>query len=236
MRLFTQLIPMAALLLAYATAQNSSDPSGHWEAVIQAQGQEVKIEIDLGKNSKGDLIGAFAQPAQGVKGLPLSQIAVEGRSVRFVLKADVQPVIFAGVLSADGKSITGDLALAGESIPFHLARTGDAKFTAVPKSAPIGKELEGTWNGTLETAGGQMRLTLKMANQPDGTAAGTIVSVDGSGVEIPITIKQNAANLAIDLPTVGASFTGVLNPAGTELTGTWTQQSLTLPLTFQRAK
>jgi hypothetical protein len=126
--------------------------------------------------------------------------------------------------------------LAGESIPFRLARTGDAKFTAVPKSASIGKELEGTWNGTLETAGGQMRLTLKMANQPDGTAAGTIVSVDGSGVEIPITIKQNAASLAIDLPTVGASFTGVLNPAGTELTGTWTQQSLTLPLTFQRAK
>ena len=236
MRLFTQLIPMAALLLAYATAQNSSDPSGHWEAVIQAQGQDVKIEIDLGKNSKGDLIGTFAQPAQGVKGLPLSKIAVDGRSVHFVLKADVQPVEFAGVLSADRKSITGDLVLAGESIPFRFARTGDAKFTAVPKSAPIGKELEGTWNGTLETAGGQMRLTLKMANQPDGTAAGTIVSVDGSGIEIPIAMKQNAASLTIDVPSVGASFDGVLNSTRNELTGTWTQQSVTLPLTFQRAK
>jgi hypothetical protein len=236
MRLFTQLIPMAALLLAYATAQNSSDPSGHWEAVIQAQGQDVKIEIDLAKNSKGEMIGTFAQPAQGVKGLPLSKITVDGRSVYFVLKADVQPVIFAGVLSADGKAITGDIALAGESIPFRFARTGEAKFTAVPKSAPIGKELEGTWNGTLETAGGQMRLTLKMANQPDGTAAGTVVSVDGSGVEIPIAMKQNAASLTIDLPTVGASFAGVLSSTGTELTGTWTQQSVTLPLTFQRAK
>ena len=236
MRLFTQLIPMAALLLAYATAQAPADPSGHWEALIQAQGQDVKIEIDLGKNSRGDLIGTFAQPAQGIKGLPLSKIAVDGRSVRFVLKADMQPVLFAGVLSADGKSITGDLALVGESIPFRFARTGDAKFTTVPKSARIVKELEGTWNGILEPGGGQMRLTLKMANQPDGTAAGTVVSVDGSGVEIPIVMKQNAASLTIDLPTVGASFAGVLNSTGTELTGTWTQQSVTLPLTFHRAK
>jgi len=60
--------------------------------------------------------------------------------------------------------------------------------------------------------------------------------VDGSGVEIPIAMKQNAASVANDVPSVGASFTCVLNSTGTELTGTWTQQSVTVPLTFQRAK
>jgi hypothetical protein len=153
MRLFTQLIPMAALLLAYATAQNSSDPSGHWEAVIQAQGQDVKIEIDLGKNSKGDLIGTFAQPAQGVKGLPLSQIAVEGRSVRFVLKADVQPVIFTGVLSADGKSITGDLVLAGESIPFRFARTATRSSLRCRRALPSARSWKARGTARLKPLG-----------------------------------------------------------------------------------
>ena len=80
-----------------------------------------------------------------------------------------------------------------------------------------------------------MRLVLKMANQPDGTATGTIVSLDGSGVEIPIAMTQKASNVTIDVASVGASYVGVLNAAGTELAGTWTQGPATLPLTFKRA-
>ena len=81
-----------------------------------------------------------------------------------------------------------------------------------------------------------MRIVLKMANQPDGTATGTVVSADGSGVEIPIAMTQKAASLTIDVDSVGASFVGALNGAGTELAGTWTQGQASLPLTFRREK
>jgi hypothetical protein len=105
----------------------------------------------------------------------------------------------------------------------------------VPKNPPIGKELEGVWNGTLESGEKKLRLILKMANQPGGTAAGTIVSPDGSGVEIPVAIKQQASNLTIDVPSVGISYAAVLNAAGTELAGTWEQAGGSQQLTLHRA-
>jgi hypothetical protein len=37
------------------------------------------------------------------------------------------------------------------------------------------------------------------------------------------------------VPSVGGAFTGALNAARTELTGTWTQRSVAFPLIFRRA-
>jgi len=149
-------------------------------------------------------------------------------------KGGPDPATFQGKLSADGASMSGDVAQAGYSIPFTLTRTGDPRIAPVPKNPPIGKELEGTWNGALDLGERQMRLVLRMSNQPDGTATGTIVSPDGSGVEIPIAMRQNGSSLTVDVVSVGASYVGVLNAAGTELAGTWTQGSSGLPLTFTR--
>jgi hypothetical protein len=239
MRTFTRALLVAALLLVPASAlraQTAVDPSGHWEGAIQAQpNMVVKVEIDLAKNGKGEFAGTFGQPEQRVKGLPLSTVAVAGRSVRFVVKGGPDAATFVATLSADGKSMSGDAAQSGFSIPFSLTRTGDAQFAPAPKNAAIGKELEGTWNGTLEVNGRQERLVLKMANQPDGTATGTILDIDGSGVAIPIAMTQKAANVTIDVASVGGSYVAVLN-ADTELVGTWTQGQAALPLTFRLAK
>ena len=237
MRTLTRTL-LAALLLCPASslrAQTAVDPSGHWEGTIQIQDTQLNIEIDLTRNGKGELGGTFGQPAQQVKGLPLSTVAVDGRSVRFVLKAGPQPATFQATLAADGKTMAGEAAQGGYTIPFMLTRTGDARVVVVPKSAAIGTELEGSWNGTLEADGGQMRLIVKMANQPDGTAAGTVVSPDGSGIEIPIAMTQKGSNVTIEVTSVGASFAGVLNDTRTEITGTWTQGPNTLPLTLRHA-
>ena len=57
------------------------------------------------------------------------------------------------------------------------------------------------------------------------------------GLEIPITtITQKASSVTLDVTTVGGSYAGALNAEGTELAGTWTQGSATLPLTFRRTR
>jgi hypothetical protein len=233
---FLRLIAAFILFLASLVhPQAAIDPSGHWEGAVQIPNMEMKIEIDLTKNSKGELAGTFGQPAQNLKGFPLSTLVADGASVHFVIKASANPATFDGTIDGDGKSITGEVKQGEYTVPFTLVRTGEARIAATPKSAPIGKQLEGTWNGTLEVDGKPMRLVVKMANQPDGTAAGTVMSPDGSGTEIPIAMTHKASTVTIDVVQVGASFSGELNAAGTELTGTWTQQSLALPLTLRRA-
>jgi hypothetical protein len=228
-------ILLGAVLLSTISAQPASDPSGHWEGSIEAPTADVNFEVDLAKNSQGELTGTFGNTGENLKGLPLSNISVDGKSLRFQIKGAPGERAFKGTISDDGKSIAGDYSQRGYTIPFSLTRTGDAKFEAAVKNAAIGKELEGVWNGTLDADGKQLRAVLTLSNQPDGTASGNIVSVD-EGLDIPIaTITQRASSLTLDLKAVGASFSGDLKPDATELAGKYTQGSLVLPVTFRRS-
>jgi hypothetical protein len=220
-------------------AQPAVDPTGHWSGAIHvpayngASPREVGIEVDIAKSAGGALEATFGQPAQNIKGLPLGSVSLDGRTISFALKA-TGGGLFKGTV-ADASSIAGEFITTegGYAIPFNLARTGDAIVEAPPKSAAISKELEGTWNGTVEFEGKKERLVLKLANKADGTAMGTVVDRDGSNVEIPVGMAQKDASVTIEVAAVRASFSGVLN--GNELTGTWSQGPLTLPLTFTRA-
>jgi hypothetical protein len=228
---------LAALLLSplpSLRAQTAADPSGHWEGAVNAPFGELGMEVDLAKNSKGDIAGTYTNLQGNLRGFPLSSVVVEGKSVRFVLKAGSGGGTFDGVLSAEATSISGDFLIGGNYVPFNLHRTGDARIEATSKSPAISKEMEGAWNGTLEVSGTKMRLELTMLNEPDGTSTGT-VDLDG-GLTIPIAaIRQKASDLTFELKSVGASFSGVLNRERTAIAGTYTEGSLTTPLNFQRA-
>jgi hypothetical protein len=237
MRIHTRPILVAAMLAAAVTvaqAQTAVDPSGHWEGTVQVPDMPVKVEVDLVKNSKGELAGTFDQPGQ-LSGLPLAILAFEDRSLTFQIKGrETGERLFKGDISADGQSMSGKFAQAGYSMPFVLNRTGDAKFEPPARSAQIGKALEGSWSGTLEVRGVQRQLVLTMANQPDGSATGSFMNVE-EGLEIPISaITQTESKVTLDIKAVSGSYSGVLNADGTELAGSLTQGPVSLPLVFRK--
>ena len=105
----------------------------------------------------------------------------------------------------------------------------------LPKSTSVSKDLEGSWAGTLDADGKPLRLELKLSNQPDGTATGTIVSLDQGGAEVPIAaVVQSDLHLTLHVPSVVGNYEGDLKDG--ELTGKWTQGPKTWPLVFKRAK
>lgn len=214
-------------------AQPDAGPSGHWEGTLQAPGKAVTFELDLARNARGELAGTFGNPAQGEKGIPLAMVAVVGHDVRFAVKATAGGGTFRATLDRDGRTMAGDFELAGGggTFPFRLVRTGAARISPPPRSPAIAKQLEGSWSGALAVEGKQVAIRLAMANQPDGTSTGTI-STDG--LQLPIAIRQDASQLRIEVPSVGGSYVGTLNAAGTQLVGTWSQRSRSLPLTFAR--
>jgi hypothetical protein len=199
---------------------------------------EVKVEINLVKNSNGELAGAFGNPTQNLKGLPLANVAVDSRSVTFQIKGSAPGErLFKAAVSADGTSMSGEYAQEGYSIPFTVTRTGDARIEPPAKSAAIASELEGTWNGTLDVNGMQMRIVLKLANQPDGSATGSLANLDQGALEVPIAaIAQKGPSVTLDVTAVGGSYSGALNPEVTEMAGTWSQGTVTLPPTLRRAR
>jgi hypothetical protein len=225
-----------ALLLSSSplAAQAAATPFGHWQGSIKTPNQEIGIELDLGRSASGDLAATFSNPAQHVRGLPLTDVVVQGATVHFVLRSNAGGT-FDGALSADGMSMAGKFVTnqGGYVVPFSVTRTGDAKIEPPPRSAAIGKELEGTWNAAVDVEGKSMQLVLTLANQPDGTSTGTLLSKN-SGAEIPVAIVQQGASVTIDIRVTGASLAATLNADRTELAGTYTQGSFTMPMTFRR--
>jgi len=204
--------------------------SGHWEGVIHSPEMNFNIEVDIGN----DLTGTFTNSAMNVRGLPLSDIRVDGSDVTFALKVQGGGV-FRGKLAADGKSMSGTFTTryndSDLELPFELARKGDAKIEAAPKSAAIGKALEGRWSGTIQVQGESREIGLVLTNHPDGTSTGVLRS--SQGMEIPIaSIVQKGADVTLDVKNIGGSFTGTLKDNAID--GTWTQGKFSAPLTFHR--
>jgi hypothetical protein len=235
MRTFIRPIILVATLLPLPVpaviAQTAVDPSGHWQGSLRAPDSPIAFEVDLAKNAAGELAGALTIPSQHIKGLPLGKISVNGTTVIFQARSDQS---FSSVVSADRTSMSGQFTVGGATVPFDLTRAGEARLEAPPKSAPIAKELEGVWNGTLMVDGAPLRMVLTMSNQPDGTATGRIVNVDQGGLLVPVAIRQDGSTVTIDSQVIAGAFSGRLNSTGTELVGTYTQGPLSAPLTFRR--
>lgn len=236
MRLQHQIAITAFVLSSISNvwAQSPADPSGHWTGTIQIPDREVAIEIDLAKGGSGDLGGTIGVPSQNLKGLPLLKVVVDGSAVSFHARSDQT---FAGRLSDDAQSMSGDFTINGSTLPFSLVRSGDAKLDAPLTSPPITKELEGTWSGSVEVGGTRLRVVLAMANQADGRAAtGRLIHLDEGGLEIPVAISQKATHVTLQTAVVAGSFAGDLNASCTELAGTWTKGENSMPITFRRGQ
>jgi hypothetical protein len=233
-RLSTPAIIAVALIIGAvgAGAQSTPRASGHWEGAIQVPGQELKIEVDLAP--AGDQWeGTISIPAQTLTGFPLSSISVQADTVTFLMRNVPGEPTFKGTVSKDGKQLSGDFSQGGGTVPFSLTRTGDAKIERPAKSTPVSSELEGSWQGTLDAGGTMLRLVLRLANKPGGPAAGTLVSVDQGGVEVPVaSIVQSGSRLVLVLPTIAGSYDGELKDG--VLTGKWTQGANTWPLVFKK--
>ena len=230
------LLPAALILLSASVVRAQSvNPSGHWEGAVHVPGNEFPLDVDLAKDPAGKLIGTFGNPADHTSGLPLSDVSAAGTTVRFAIKT-TDGGAFTGTLSADGKAIAGNFVTADglHTLPFSFTRTGDAKIAAPAKSAPVGKELEGKWNGTLEIQGVVKPLVLTLTNHADSTSTGTIGNVM-DGMEIAIaSIVQRGNSVTLDIKALNGIYAGALNAQG-EIVGTLSQGGMAFPLTFRRA-
>ena len=211
--------------------QAAPAPSGHWVGTLEA-GASLGVEVDLARQGADGWRGTFSVPAQGQKGIPLSDLTVKDKTVEFAIKGGMGDPRFKGELSADGKTITGTFSQGGGSLPLTLAWKGEPQFEAPVKNAAVSKALLGTWEGTLDVKGTTLRLVLTFANGPDG-ATGKLVSVDQGNIEIPVTtITEEGTHVKLTVTMVSGGFEGDLK--GGELAGTWTQGPGSLPLVFKR--
>jgi hypothetical protein len=136
-------------------------------------------------------------------------------------------------LSADGRSISGDFLISVYAVPFTLERTGDAVIAPTPQSRAVDDAFTGGWQGTLDVGGTPLPVALTIENRADGTAIGRWATEGATAT--PIAIVQEGPSVTLTSTVTPAAFSGILNSAGTELSGAFKQGALEQTLTFSRA-
>ncbi len=222
------------VFLTAAFAQ--SGPAGHWEGTVQLPDHDIQIVVDLAKDDKGAWNGAFSQTTQGVRNVPLADIRVDDKSVKFRIAAGGSSAPEFDCSLESPTSMRCSLTTPGGSVTSSMKRTGEAKIE-LPKFSPaVAGELEGKWEGSIETPNGTLRLVVHLKNQPDKTVKATMDSLDQNSMDLPLTdIVQKGSAVEFQLRLVNGAYKGTLNKDATQLEGEWSQGGASLPLILKKA-
>lgn len=230
------LAAMTAALSMTAWAQASRTVNGHWQGALKNQGQDLTVVLDLTKNQKGEWIGTFGIPDVGIADLPVSGLAVGPADVRFTVTGFPGTPSYEGKIAADGNAINGTFTADKKPAALAFKRTGEAKVNLPPANSKLSKTMEGAWQSTLD--GGlttKYHIVLKLGRAADGTATGTLTSVDRGNLESALTsIQQTGNTLRFEIRSLNGSYRGELNATGTEIKGEWKQAANVTPMVFRR--
>ena len=222
----------AAVLFASLVCAQTG-PAGHWEGAFTAGNRQIGLALDLAKNARSEWIASMSMPSENATGLVVMDVVVNGNSVKFV-GVELMMAKFDLTLGPDGR-MTGTLTNGQNSTPIDFKRTGEARVELIPASPAVSKELEGDWEGSLQTPGRAFRMVFHFRNRTDKTVAATIDTPDSGAMGLPLNnVKQTGQKVEFGVKIAHGAFQGALNPEGTELVGQFTHEQGSLPLTLRK--
>lgn len=122
--------------LAMAAQVPVPQANGLWEGALNAPSGILQVVVRLDRSAAQEWTGTIDIPAQGATALPLANIAVDGRSIRFSIAGVPGNPTFAGSLSEDGASILGDFTQDPAKLTFTLTRNTTGTPTIVAAARP----------------------------------------------------------------------------------------------------
>jgi hypothetical protein len=228
------LVQRATFLFAAAVLAQAAEPAAaRWDGTLQIPSREYRLVIDLDRNAQGQWIGSAILPSLGVKGAPLSDIAVTDSAVTFAVKGVLGDVKVRGNLTADG-AFTGTLEQGGNAAPFALRKAGPAQVELPKQSTSVAKEMEGDWEGDMMFIDHNVHVRLSLANQANGRATGKLFLKGRREVNLDVAmVTQESDLLTLEAPEASLIYDGRLR--GGEISGTWQQGPFEFALLLHRA-
>jgi len=95
--------------------------------------------------------------------------------------------------------------------------------------------IEGTWQGTLEASGTQLRVVFNITKTPEGKLTATMDSPDQGAMGIPVEgVTFDYGHLILDVKSAMGTFDGNLKQDKSAIEGEWKQGGMTFPLVLKR--
>lgn len=148
----TKALFASAVTVSPLAAQATTPCAGHWSGSISVPTGPLAFDVDFASQADGRCFGDISIPQQGAKDVPLLNVLMRADSTRFTISGVPGTPTFAGVRSADGRTITGVFRQGAASLPFTMsvgaapadaARTALAGFDAWVDSAIVAWKVVG---------------------------------------------------------------------------------------------
>lgn len=219
----------------------AENAAGRWEGSAQIPGGELKLVVDLSQDDRKEWIGSIIVPGLGVKGAPLTDIAVNDSEVAFSIKGALgseregQTKLKAH-FTADAR-LKGDFMQGGNSAPLVLGKTGPAQVEMPPRNTPVSKQLEGEWTGEYELNGYPRHVTMKFTNRGADGAVVEFVIVGKKTNKVPVSlVTQENDFLSLKSDEFRMTYEGHLRSEAAEINGTLYQGPIEVSLVMRREK
>jgi pimeloyl-ACP methyl ester carboxylesterase len=120
-------------IAAFALADPTPAPgvAGIWEGALNLGVLKMRLVFKVEKKPDGTLSTTMDSPDQGAKDIPIESTKFEDGQLK--LSSEKMKAEFAGKISADGKSMSGDWKQAGQSFPLELKRVDKATEVRRPQ-------------------------------------------------------------------------------------------------------
>lgn len=217
-------------LMAVSSA-SAQAVDGDWQGTLKAGPAELRLIVHLSRDEAGALKATLDSPDQGANGIPVTSISLADSTLRF----EIQQIngSYDGKVNAEATAITGTWRQAGSSLSLDLVR---AQVVQVQNRVAKPSDIDGDWEGTLDTGAATLRLVVHITRFEDGMTA-KMDSPDQNAFGIPVTsIKRDGSSLRFEMKQLAGSFSGTLDTGLTTISGTWTQLGNSLPLALKRGR
>jgi hypothetical protein len=232
--------PTIFFLFVSVLVCNASNPiAGRWEGSVQIPGGGFNLIVDLDQPAGKNWIGSIIIPGLGVKGAPLTEIAINGSAVSGTIKgaltgARTGSTVLKASLTNDGQ-LSGEFVQAGNRAPLVLRKTGPPQVELPRQSTVVSKDFVGEWKGDYEMNGYPRHVTLTLANNESNGATAQLTVVGKRTTKPPVDLVLDEDGfLTIESHEIGITYEGRLGKEADAIKGTFTLGPFELPLTLRR--
>ena len=213
----TRLLSILALLLAVLLAPAAyaqENWAGDWHGTLATPNGALRLILTIRAGSDGALTGELesVDQAPGQK-MAVAPIAIADGRLTF----SIAPIgaSYEGAWDAAAGRFSGTF-IQGARLPLDFARgAGEAQ--------PVVAGLDGTWEGSVNRNGVDLRLRLRIVTATLGTIA-AFDSPDMMAVGLPVTgLARDGQSVTFTVPAGDSTFRGTLAEDGGRMSGTWTR-------------
>jgi len=214
-------------------APSSRPPSaiaGDWEGTLEAGNARLRLVVHLAAEGDGSLTATVDSPDQGARGLPVAEATLTGGTL--VLKMPALRARYQGALDESGTTLNGVWSQGPGRYPLRLNRSDPSAATPTPTAAPAPSDpIAATWLGTLNAGGTELRIALHLKRDDGGILHATLDSIDQGATGLPVDRAVfRDGRLVLESAALRLRYEATMNEAGSELSGSWRQRGVTLPL------